>query len=174
MKSIKMLLFVFVITSCAPIYVTQDFEKGTDFSKYKTYNYYSDIETGLRELDTKRLIYVLNNQLQLQGLSVSENPDFYINIKSKEYQAEQNSTVGVGVGGTGRNIGGGISVGVPVGAAKITREIIFDFIDESGIGLFWQSVSESSYNPNASPEKREANLQTLVEKVFKKYPPQQK
>ncbi|MBQ0788344.1 MAG: DUF4136 domain-containing protein [Oceanihabitans sp.] len=174
MKSIKVLLFTFIITSCAPIYLTTDFEKGTDFSKYKTYNYYSDIETGLSELDAKRLFYVLDTQLQLQGLSVSETPDFFINIQSKEYPAEQNSTVGVGLGGTGRNVGGGVSIGIPVGTAKVTREIIFDFIDENGIGLFWQATSESSYNPNANPEKREASLQALVEKVFKKYPPQQK
>jgi len=174
MKTIKILIFTFLITSCAPIYLTTDFEKGTDFSKYKTYNYYSDMETGLSALDAKRLLDVLDAQLQLQGLSISENPDFFINIQSKEYPAQQNSTVGVGVGGTGRNIGGGVSIGIPVGTAKVTREIIFDFIDENGIGLFWQATSESTYNPNASPEKREASLQALVEKVFKKYPPQQK
>ncbi len=174
MKSIKILIFTFLITSCAPIYLTTDFEKGTDFSKYKTYNYYSDIETGLSELDGKRLFDVLDKQLQLQGLSISETPDFFINIQSKEYPAVQKSTVGLGVGGTGRNVGGGVSIGIPVGTAKVTREIIFDFIDENGIGLFWQATSESSYNPNGSPEKREASLQALVEKVFKKYPPQQK
>lgn len=174
MKSIKILIFTFLITSCAPIYLTTDFEKGTDFSKYKTYNYYSDIETGLSALDGKRLLDVLDKQLQLQGLSISETPDFFINIQSKEYPAVQKSTVGLGVGGTGRNVGGGVSIGIPVGTAKVTREIIFDFIDENGIGLFWQATSESSYNPNANPIKREASLQALVEKVFKKYPPQQK
>lgn len=174
MKSIKILIFAFLITSCAPIYLTTDFEKGTDFSKYKTYNYYSDIETGLSALDAKRLLDVLDKQLQLQGLSISETPDFFINIQSKEYPAVQKSTVGLGVGGTGRNVGGGVSIGIPVGTAKVTREIIFDFIDENGLGLFWQATSESSYNPNANPIKREASLQALVEKVFKKYPPQQK
>ena len=59
MKSIKVLFFAIIITSCAPIYVTQDFEKGTDFSKYKTYNYYQDIETGLSQLDNKRFILCL-------------------------------------------------------------------------------------------------------------------
>lgn len=174
MKPIKILLLTFLISACAPIYVTSDFEKGTHFSKYKTYNYYPDLESGLSELDTKRLFYVLGNQLQLQGLSVSENPDFYINIQSMEYQAEQNSTVGVGVGGTGRNIGGGISVGIPIGQAKVTRQIVFEFIDENGIGLFWQAETESSYNPNATPEKREAVLKNVVEKAFKKYPPESK
>ncbi|MBU2939345.1 DUF4136 domain-containing protein [Lacinutrix sp. C3R15] len=170
MKSINIVVLVVLFTSCAPVYVSTDFEKGTDFSKYKTYNYYSEIETGLSELDTKRLLNVLEKQLQLQGMDIAETPDFYINIVSKEYPVEQKSTVGVGVGGTGNNVGGGVSIGIPVGQAKITRQILFEFIDENGIGLFWQAETESSYNPNATPEKREAILQNIVEKVLKKYP----
>ncbi|MFD2543537.1 DUF4136 domain-containing protein [Lacinutrix gracilariae] len=165
---------IILFTACAPIYVATDFEKGTNFSKYKTYNYYQDIETGLSDLEAKRLFYVLDKQLQLQGFSVTENPDFYINIQSKEYKAAQNSAVGVGVGGTGSTVGGGISIGIPVGQEKITRQILFEFVDEKGIGLFWQAETESSFNPNATPEKREAVLQSIVEKVFKNYPPESK
>lgn len=174
MKSIKTLILFFLITSCAPIYVTTDFEKGTDFSKYKTYNYYQDMETGLSELDAKRLFYVLEDQLQFQGLTISQNPDFFINIQSEEYHETQRNTVGVGVGGTGGNVGGGVTIGIPVGQAKRTRQIVFEFVDENGIGLFWQAETESGFNPNATPEKREAILKTLVEKVLKKYPPESK
>jgi len=171
MKSVKVLFISILIFSCAPIYVTHDFEKGTDFSKYKTYNYYQDIQTGLSALDNKRLFNVLDNQLQSQGLSRSEVPDFYVNIFSQEYQEAQSSSVGLGMGGSSGNVGGGVSVGIPIGQAQVTRRIVFEFVDENGIGLFWQAVSESSYNPNSTPEKRELYLKTIVEKVFKKYPP---
>ncbi|MDO6597831.1 DUF4136 domain-containing protein [Oceanihabitans sp. 2_MG-2023] len=174
MKCIKIVFFIFLITACAPIYVVSDFEKDTDFSKYKTYNYYSDIDTGLSELDFKRLLNVLDNQLQIKGFRLSENPDFYIDINSKEYPQEQRSTVGVGVGGTNRNVGGGVSIGIPVGQTKITRQIVFDFVDEKGIGLFWQAETESAFNPNAIPEKRESVLQAVVEKMLAKYPPETK
>jgi len=110
MKSIKILFVSLFLFSCAPIYVTYDFEKGVDFSKYKTYKYYHDIETGLSELDDNRLFFLLDKQLQSQDLSRSESPDFYVNIYSQEFQEEQRSTVGVGVGGSGRNGGGGVSV----------------------------------------------------------------
>ena len=46
-----------------------------------------------------------------------------------------------------------------------------DFVDENKAGLFWQAVSESSYNPNASPEQREKQMKAIVEKVLSKYPP---
>ncbi len=173
MKLIRICLLLLVV-SCAPIYVNYDYEKRTDFSKYTTYNYYSDLNTGLSELDTKRLLNALDVSLQNKGLSLSENPDFFIDIRSTEFQEANRSSVGVGVGGGGRNVGGGISIGVPIGQANINRQIVFEFVDENGIGLFWQAVSESSFNPNAQPEKREQRLQAIVEKVVSKYPPEKK
>ena len=171
MNYFKTTVLLFLITSCAPIYVNYDYDKQTNFTKYKTYNYYSDLETGLSDLDSKRLLYVLDVKMKTKGFSLSETPDFFINIQSSEYSSEQHNTVGVGVGGSGRNVGGGISIGLPIGQAKVNRQIIIDFVDENGKGLFWQAISESSFNPNAAPEKREERLKAIVEKIFSKYPP---
>jgi len=160
------------MSSCAPVKVNYDYEKTTDFKAYKTYNYYADLNTGLSELDTKRLLGVLDKILQANGYTLSETPDFFIDIKSSEYQERTRSNVGVGVGGSGRNVGGGISIGIPVGQNKLNRQIIFEFVDENKNGLFWQAISESSYNPNASPEKREALFNTIVSKVLEGFPPE--
>ncbi|WP_139001908.1 DUF4136 domain-containing protein [Hyunsoonleella aestuarii] len=165
------ILMLLLFVSCAPIYVNYDFEKSTDFSKFKTYNYYGDMQTGLSALDTKRLLDVLDLKMAQKGFSLSDKPDFYIDIKSSEFQAAQRNTVGVGVGGGGRNVGGGISIGLPIGQANVNRQIIFEFVDEEGIGLFWQAISESSFNPNATPEKREARFTAIVDKILVKYPP---
>ncbi|WP_147677279.1 DUF4136 domain-containing protein [Algibacter pacificus] len=171
MKIAKVIALVFLFASCAPIYVNYDYEKGTDFTKYKSYNYYADMKTGLSELDTKRLLNILDVQLQEKGFILSETPDFFIDIKSSEFKGAQRQTVGVGVGGTGRHVGGGISIGLPIGQAQVTRKITFDFVDENIKQLFWQAVSESSFNPNSTPEKRENGLNTIVTKVLKQYPP---
>lgn len=171
MKLFKLLLFLLFVVSCAPIHVNYDYEKGTDFTQYKTYNYYSDLETGLSELDTKRLLNILDERLSVKGFSLSDTPSFYINIQSSEYQESQRNTVGVGVGGSGRNVDGGISIGIPVGKANVNRQIIFDFVDESKNGLFWQAVTESSFNPNATPENKGERLKAIVDKVLEGYPP---
>lgn len=171
MRLIKILCLLLLVSSCAPIYVNYDYETNHDFSKYKTYNYYSDLETGLSAFDQKRLIAQLDEALNTQGFSVSDTPDFYINITSSQHEEVHRSSVSVGAGTGGRNVGGGISVGFPVGAAKMNRQIIIDFHDENGIGLFWQAVAQSTYNPNASPEKRETNLKAIVTKVLKGFPP---
>jgi uncharacterized protein DUF4136 len=172
MKTLKIFILVLLATSCATIRVNYDYEKSTDFSKYKTYNYYQDIETGMNELDTKRLLAAIDTNLQSKGLTLSETPDFFINVQSSEFQESQRNTVGVGLGGGGHNVGGGLSLGIPIGQSNINRQIIIDFIDENKGGLFWQAVTESSYNPKASPEKRELSLNNIVEKVLANYPPQ--
>ncbi len=171
MNRFKILFLLLVTYSCSPIYVTYDYDKAIDFSNYKTYNYFSDMEPGLSELDTKRLLDALDLQMKEKGFELSNTPDFFIDIKSSEFQGVQRETVGVGIGGTGRNVGGGISIGLPIGQANVNRQITIDFVDENKKQLFWQAVSESSFNPNATPEKREAKLNAIVEKVLTKYPP---
>jgi len=151
--------------------VDYDYDTKSNFNSFKTYNYYSDLDTGLSELDSKRFLNALDSLLQSKGFKLSEAPNFYIDISSEIYQNESRNTVGVGVGGTGRNVGGGISIGLPIGQAKHSRQIQIDFIDEDGKGLFWQAISESSFNPNANPEKREAKLNAIVVKMLSQYPP---
>lgn len=171
MKYFKIIILLLLVASCAPIRVTYDFDKTTDFTNYKTYNYYADMKTGLSDLDSKRLLDVLDAKMSAKGFSLAKHPDFFIDIKSSEFRTGQRNTVGVGLGGGGRNVGGGISIGIPVGQANVNRQIIIDFVDESKQQLFWQAVSESSFHPNAQPERREEQLRAVIEKVLIQYPP---
>ena len=171
MKNVLYIALILLVTSCAPIRVNYDFDTATNFNSYKTYNYYADMKTGLSELDTKRLLNAIDQKMNEKGFTFSDTPDFFIDIKSNEYQDPQRQTVGVGLGGGGGNVGGGISIGLPVGQANINRQITIDFVDENKKELFWQAVSESSFNPKATPVKREEHLQAIVEKVLIKYPP---
>ncbi|MEK6154411.1 DUF4136 domain-containing protein [Flavobacteriaceae bacterium 3-367] len=174
MKKLSFVLLVLLLGSCNAVRVDYDYDKGTDFSNYTTYNYYPDMDTGLSDLDTKRLIKAVDSAMQAKGILKAEEPDFLINIQSRSYRSPSNSAVGVGLGGSGRNVGGGVSIGIPVGQPNLSREIIFDFVDSQKDALFWQGVSESSYRDNASPSVREDVLNRVVAKVFSKYPPQRK
>ncbi len=171
MKLLKMICLALLFVGCAPIRVNYDFDKTTEFTKYKTYNYYSDMKTGLSELDTKRFLDALDAQLKAKGFNLSNTPDFFIDIKSSDVQAAQRNNVGVGLGGGGRNVGGGVSIGIPIGQAGVNRQVIIDFVDENAKQLFWQAVGEYSFNPNASVEKRETQIAAVIEKVLTAYPP---
>lgn len=174
MRILKTTILTLLIVSCAPIRVSYDFEDSTNFDDYKTYQYFADMETGLSELDTNRLLDALDIKLKSKGYSISETPDFYIDIKSKAYQDTQRSSVGIGMGGSGGNVGGGVSVGIPIGQGNVNRQVTIDFVDHSKKQLFWQAVSESSFNPKTTPEGKEQLFNALVEKVLSNYPPEKK
>ncbi len=159
-----------LLFSCGSVRVNYDYDSQTDFTYYKTYDYFENMRTGLSELDTKRLIKLVDSIMRSRGITYSETPDFYIDIQSESYRSPNRNTVGVGVGGTGRNVGGGVSVGIPVGGG-LSREIVFDFVDAKRNDLFWQAVSESNYRENASPDQREAKLREVVIKVMEGFPP---
>lgn len=171
-KLVYSLLGIFLL-SCGSVRVDYDYDKATDFSNYATYNYFSDMNTGLSQLDEKRLLKVLDSALQVKGYLLSEEPDFLINIESGSYRNPPSNNVGVGIGGTGGRVGGGVSVGLPI-RSGLKREIQFDFVDSQKNTLFWQAVSASDYREKASPNAREEQLRNVVDKVFTKFPPEKK
>ncbi len=148
-----------------------DYDEKLDFSVYRSYNFYPEFESGLSELDTKRLIRQTDSILQSRGFVKKEMPDFYVNIMASAFENNQNSAVGVGVGGGGRNGGGGISIGLPIGTSKLNQQLIFDFVDVRKDELFWQAVAEGYYREVATPQQREAYFRTILLKVLEEYPP---
>ena len=139
---------------------------------YRTYNYFADLNSGLSELDEKRLIKAVDSELQAMGYLLSEEPDFLININSTVFETSSGNSVGVGLGGGGGSIGGGLSVGIPVRNTKLQREIIFDFVDASKDFLIWQANTEGRFKENVTPVAREESLQKLVIKAFSEFPPE--
>lgn len=171
MRNTLIVVFSLLLAACSSVRVNYDYDKEVDFSGYTTYNYFPDMNSGLSQLDEKRLVRILDSTLQSRGYRLAEEPEIFVNIMSNEFQAAPNNSVGVGLGGGGRNVGGGISVGLPLGSPSVQRSIQFDFVDAQRDALFWQATAESGYRENASPSERERRLEVLVKKVFSKFPP---
>ncbi|APQ17908.1 DUF4136 domain-containing protein [Maribacter hydrothermalis] len=165
-------IVLIVLASCGTIRVNYDYDNKTDFTSYTTYNYFGDMETGLSELDEKRLMNALDATLGEKGFMFAEEPDVFINIKSSVYKTQQRNNVGVGLGGGGGNIGGGVSIGIPVGGPKLNRELQIDFVDAVKDILIWQAISESPFREGDTPEEKSDKLKAVVDKIFSKYPPQ--
>lgn len=166
MKIFQALFFALFLTSCG-VTVNYDYEKGTDFTQYKTYHYFDNMQTGLSQLDSKRFFNILDTELQRKGFIKSETPDFIIDVKSETYQNQQSSSVGMGVG-TG---GGGMSVGIPIGQGSVSRQIVLDFVDGKTQQLFWQGVSSEPTAPMNTPEARSEQFRNVIVKLLEKYPP---
>jgi len=170
MKNLSFLLFFILIISCGTI-VNYDYDQETNFSQYKSYNFFPDIDSGLSELDNKRIIYVTDSLLQARGFVKSENPNFLINFFAKEFISESNSSIGIGVGGGGSSGSIGVSGGIPIGGRKINQLLTIDFIDTSKDILFWQAVSDAEFKEKTTPTQKEAYYIKLIGKILKGYPP---
>lgn len=172
MRTILIGALLVVLTSCGVARVNYDYDSQTDFSSYSTYNYFGDMETGLSELDEKRLMDALDATLGEKGYMFAEEPDVFINIKSSVFRSQSGNNVGVGLGGGGGRVGGGVSIGIPVGGPKLTRELQIDFVDANKDILIWQAISESPFREGDSPQEKSEKLQAVVDKIFSEYPPE--
>lgn len=127
----------------------------------------------MSDLDTPRLLAAIEDVLREKGYQQSEDADLLLNIFSETYQeATPPSSVGVGLGGTGGNVGGGVSVGIPVSSSGLKQQIVFDLIDKGRDQLIWQAISTDSFRENMPPHKREERLRAIAYKVFSGFPPQ--
>ena len=170
MKFLLIICLTVLLISCGAT-VNYDYDQNTNFSEYKTYNYYPNIESGLNELDEKRIMYVTDSLLGLRGFTKSDSPQIFVNFFARESVSNSRNTIGIGIGGGGRNVGGGISGGIPIGGAQVNQQLTLDFIDTAKDDLVWQAVSDSKYKERASPQQKEAHYVSVLQKILKQYPP---
>lgn len=174
MKTFLLSLVLVLLVACSATKVSYDYDNDTDFNAYTTYNYFDNMATGLSELDEKRLLDAMDAKLGEKGLMFAEEPDLFINISSTVFRQQGGNNVGVGLGGGGRSVGGGVSIGIPVGGPKLKRELQIDFVDANKDKLIWQALSESPFREGDTPMEKQEKLQVLVAKIFNRYPPDTK
>lgn len=171
MKKTIFFLALIGVFSCASPKYFQDYDRQADFSTYKTYAFYTEMDTGLSDLDEDRLLAAIDSVLQGKGLEKSTNPDFKINFYADYFETPSRNSLGIGIGGGGGNVGVGVSGGIPIGGIKSYLNLTLEFIEHPSNVLFWQGVAEARFNPNMAPGQRSAYFHTLAAGVLENYPP---
>lgn len=176
MKLLKPLFILLLLSavSCVSVKVTSDFDTKTDFSKFKTFAFY---KTGidkveLSDLDKRRILHAIEDQLLAKSMTKSENPDILVSIftKSKEtVNVYDNSYYGwypwyYSSGFYGR--------GMYDNVTKSTEGTLFiDIIDASKKELAWQGVGVGLLNFTDDKVKKDDRIKEFVLEIMKKYPP---
>ena len=157
--------------ACSTLSTNADYDPATDFSKYKTWDLKNDIKN---ELLARRIETAVNNELSKKGMTRdTRNPDVWVAVHGSLSKQTQIHTYDTGWGyGYGWRYGGGMSTStvteVPVGT------LIVDLVDAGKKELVWRGTASDTLNPEASPEKKEQNLQEALAKLFANYPPAKK
>ena len=170
MKLLSVLIISIVLVSCGAT-VAVDYDRQTDFSKYNSYNYFPDIDSGLNELDNNRIMQITDSFLQERGFVKIETPQILINFYARESVSNSRNTIGIGIGGGGGNMGVGVSGGIPIGGRVVNQQLTMDFIDSEKDELVWQAIAEGEMKERATPQQKEAYYISVVQKILAKYPP---
>jgi len=177
MKTIKFLplLLLFLFTSCSSVKVNYDYDKNVDFNQFKTYAFQkSGIDkVEISDLDKKRILRAIDEQMAAKGFTKSETPDLLVNIFTREReQVDVNQFyAGWGYGwGYGWNPymwGGNTSV-----YSYVEATLFIHLIDAKKKELIWQGQGVGVLTQNI--DKKEELIKEFVTKILAQYPPQQK
>lgn len=173
------ILFVLIGITNGFAQVTGDFDKNTDFSKFKTYTFKGwekDSDKEIPEFDKKRILDAFAKELTSRGMSHIEGDGgdlaitLYV-VVDKKTSTTAYSTYTGGYGYYGRwGWGGGIG---SVNTSYTTDDylegtLVVDFYDQSTKELAWQGVLRSVVKEK--PKQREKSIPKKIKKLMAKYP----
>lgn len=177
MKTLKILplLFIFLLSSCNSVRVYSDFDSRADFSQYKTYAFHKKgiDRVQISELDKKRILHAIDNELSKKGMSKSENPDLLINFFTKEREQLDVNQFNMGWGygwGWGWNPflwGGNTYV-----SSSTQGTLYIDLIDAKKKELIWQGEGVGTLTENR--REKENQINEFVAKILAQFPPTEK
>jgi len=171
MKTIKLLplFLLFAFASCNSVRVYSDYDKTANFSQYKTYAYQKNgiDKAEISDLDKKRILKAIDQQMALKGFTKSDTPDLLVNIFTKEREQVDVNQFSAGWGfGWNPFFWGGNNTTVN----RYTEGTLFiDLIDASKKELIWQGEGQGTLTKN--PEKKDAMINEFVAEILQQYPP---
>jgi len=162
---------VLVMTSCSTVKVATDYDREVNFSQYQTYAFFKPgiDKAEISDLDKKRILRSLDEEMQQKGFTKSNNPDLLISIftKTKENVNIYNNAYGYGYGwgwnpwywGSGYNTVSSTTEGT----------LYIDLIDAEKKELIWQGMGTAALSSKV--EQKQERINEIVEEILEKYPP---
>lgn len=153
-------------TGAAAQDVTYDYDKTANFAGYKTYAWVEGRNIK-DELNHKRIVAAVDAQLAAKGFTkveASANPDVLVAYSVAIGQDVQISGYAPGYRPAAR-WGSARAERILVGALGV------EIVDAKTKTAVWRAIAQKDLDENASPEKREKNLNKATAKMFEKYPP---
>ena len=160
--------------------VRYNFDKNTDFSRFKTYKWVSLKDAQVNELTDKQIIAAVDAELATKGLNKvnDDSANLYIAYQAGIGQEKQFTSYSSdwGYGGGWYRGGwyggpGGMSTTTGQTETIYVGQLVLDMYDSANKDLVWRGLASKTINVKAKPEKQEKNLAKAVKKLLKNYPP---
>jgi hypothetical protein len=172
-------LFLLAASTAVAQDVRYNFDKNTDFSKFKTYKWVPMKDAQkVNDLLDKEIKDAVDAELAKKGLSKSDadTADLYIGyqvgVGTEKQFTSYDSGWGYGPGWYGGGWyggGGGMTTGQT--STIYVGQLAVDMNDSKNHDLVWRGLASKTIDPKAKPDKQEKNLAKAVAKLLKNYPP---
>lgn len=179
MKTFKLvpIFLLLILSSCSSVTVYSDYDKNVDFAPYKTYAFFKPgiDKVEISDLDKRRILRAIDEQMQAKGFTKSDNPDLLVNIftKSREQVDVNQFSAGWGYGwGWGWNpymMYGGNQTTV---STSTEGTLYIDLIDAKKKEMIWQGEGIGVLTRNI--DKKDERIAEFVGKILAQYPPVKK
>jgi hypothetical protein len=168
-----LLLLAGGMTSCSTVKVASDYDQTVDFNQYKSFAFFKPgiDKADISDLDKKRILRAIEEEMIAKGFTKSEEPDLLVSIftKTKENINIYENRYGYGYGwgwypwywGAGPNTITTTSEGT----------LYIDLIDSEGKELVWQGMGTAALAKEVN--KKQERINEIVKKILEKYPPGQ-
>lgn len=181
---ILMALSLMIASSALGQDVRYNYDKQTDFSKFKTYKWV-DIKEAQKpnDITDKQLKEAIDAQLATKGLSKvdSDNADLLMGYQTAIGSEKQFTSFSSGMGpgwgygpgwyGGGWYGGGGMSTTTGQTSTIYVGQLDLDMYDSTNKDLVWRGVVSKTIDPKAKPDKQQKNINKAITKLLKNYPP---
>jgi len=182
-KSLFLLTLVAAViaTSCVSTFsVSADYDRQTDFSKYKTFSmlpWQTDVSTPVAGAIRTKLLNAAKNEMLERGYTfVEKGGDLTVGLsllieEKVEYRSDGTVSYGVGYGGYGYYGAYGMGYTTPTTIREYyfnEGTLIVDIFDEKAKNLVWQGYGFDRLEDN--PHKNEDKIDTYMRYIFHKYP----
>ena len=175
MKKVFLLTLFLILCSCSSIRVYSDFDNNIDFSNYKTFAYFKpEIDrVDISDLDKRRILKALDNEMSLKGLSKSETPDLLIGFTTKAKDKIYVNNFNNFSWGWGWGWGFNPWLWGPNGfntiSTKTEGTLYVNIIDATTRQLVWQGKGRGGIDENI--KNRNERISLFVKEIVGSYPP---
>lgn len=177
MKRFFLFATALLLTSCAAIRVSSDYDTGVDFNTYATYAFFKPgiDKVEISDLDKRRVLHALENALAAKGFTTSESPNILVSFHTKAEKNVRVSDSYLGWGGPFYGPYGGWGWGWgfnrPYNVNTSTTGVLYiDFIDATTKKLIWQGKGTGTLS-RGTPQERKERINAFVMEIMETYPP---
>lgn len=178
MKKYTLIISIFLLGGCSSVKISYDYDKQADFAKYKTYAFTEGSQNlAINEINRSRILSAIDTEMAAKGFTKSDNPDVLLDIFVKAEQRTEATATSTGPGAYGYGgpwrygYGGGFTTTQINYNQYIEGTMFINMVDKAYEKLVWQGRGTKTIDEDATPEKRETNINYAVKQIFMKYPP---